>query len=81
MQDPSVSVVTDVPITTDRPTPYMSIVTAERILTHLGVGGFCYARTPYVDTFYYAAAKLGIKVGGKQCFRRGVPMHRITRVK
>lgn len=64
----------------DAPAPYLSPTVARFILTNLGVGGFAYVRTPYLDTFYYAGRVCGVRIEAKQCVHAGALMHRITRV-
>lgn len=78
---PPAPAIIDVAVADTAPMPYLSIEVAKVIITHLGVGGCAYVRTPYLCKFYGAAEKLGCAIGIKQCFRSGIAMHRITRTR
>lgn len=81
IEDPAVGVVMDVALATDEPFPHLPITTAEFIIHHLGVGGHCFVRTPYLDTFHWVAVKCRIDLGVRQVYRDGIYMHRVTRIR
>lgn len=61
--------------------PHLPLETAMAIIRQMGIGGWNYVRTGYVNRFYYAAEKVGATVTFKQTYRNGRWMHRMTRTK